>query len=301
MHDVVIIGGSYAGIAAAMPLARARRDVLVLDGGKRRNRFAAESHGFLGQDGVDPAVIAQRGKNEVLAYSTVTWRDEEATGARRDGDAFVVTTASGEHRARRVVLATGVVDELPDVSGVRERFGRTIFHCPYCHGYELNRGKLGVLATVEHSFVQAALVSEWSAPGDTTVFLSAKLEATKEQLADLEARGIRIERTPVLAVDGGDHGVVVRVEGGREHALAGLFVATRMRIAGPFAEQLGCEIETHPNGAFYKTDPMTKETTSPGVFACGDTATPMTTLPFAVADGFRAGVGTHRSLVFAAG
>ena len=298
MHDVIVIGGSYAGIAAGMPLARARRRVLVLDAGRRRNRFAAESHGFLGQDGVDPAVIAERGKNELLAYPTVAWRDEEATGARRDGDAFVVTTPGGEHRARRLVLATGVVDELPPVPGLRERWGRSVFHCPYCHGYELDRGRLGVLVTTEHSFVQAALVSEWAPRGDTTLFAGAAVAPTPEQLADLDARGIRIERTPVVALEGADHGVSVRVADGRTFDLAGLFVATRMAVHGPFAEQLGCALETHPNGAFYKTDPLTKETTARGVFACGDVATPMTTLPFAVADGFRAGVGAHRSLVF---
>lgn len=298
MFDVIVIGGSYAGIAAAMPLARARRRVLVLDAGRRRNRFASASHGFLGQDGVDPGVIAERGKTEVLAYPTVTWRDDEATAARREGEAFVVTTPNDEHEARRIVIATGVVDELPPIPGLRDRWGQSVFHCPYCHGYELDRGRLGVLGTAEHSFIQAALVSEWAAPGETTLFLGAGLSPTAEQLAELDVRGIRVERAPVIAVEAGEHGAIVRVEGGRAFELAGLFVATRTTVQGPFAEQLGCALETHPNGAFFKTDPTTKETTARGVFACGDVATSMTTLPFAVADGFRAGVGAHRSLVF---
>ena len=160
MHDVLIIGGGYAGIAAAMPLARARRDVLVLDVARQRNRFAAASHGFLGQDGIEPGVIAARGKGELLAYPTVGWRGEEAISARRAGDAFAVTTATGEVHARRLILATGVLDELPPIPGIRERWGRTVFHCPYCHGYELDRGKLAVLATSEHSIIQAELVAE---------------------------------------------------------------------------------------------------------------------------------------------
>lgn len=298
MHDVIVIGGSYAGIAAAMPLARARRRVLVIDAGRRRNRFAHASHGLLGQDGVGPAVVAARGKAEVLAYPTVTWRDEEATAARREDGAFVVTTASGEHRARRLVLATGVVDELPSVPGLRNRWGRTVFHCPYCHGYELDPGKLGVLATSETSVHQAALVSEWAPPGDTTFFVGPDVALAAEHLADLEARRVRIERTPVVAVEGEEPVVVVRLADGRTVDLAGLFVATRARVVGPFAEQLGCALDTHPNGAFYRTDPTTKETTAPGVFACGDGAMAMTTLPSAVADGFRAAVGAHRSLVF---
>ncbi|HYE84712.1 MAG TPA: hypothetical protein VEA16_00050 [Vicinamibacterales bacterium] len=101
--------------------------MLILDAGQRRNRFAAASHGFLGQDGVEPGVVAGRGKQEILAYPTVMWRDDEATSARRDGEAFVVATPSGEVRARRLILATGVVDELPSVPGLRERWGRTVF------------------------------------------------------------------------------------------------------------------------------------------------------------------------------
>lgn len=298
MRDVVIIGGSYAGIAAAMPLARARRDVLVLDAGQRRNRFASASHGFLGQDGVEPSVVAERGKKEILSYPSVTWRDDEITSARRDGDAFVVATRSDEVRTRRLVIATGVVDELPSVPGLCERWGRTVFHCPYCHGYELNRGRLGVLATSEHSLIQAALVAEWAPPGDTTLFLGAEIAPAPAQLEDLAARGIRIERAAVVAVEGEGHSAIVRVEGGHAFEVAGLFVATPMKVAETFATDLGCAIETHPMGSFYRTDPITKETTVPGVFACGDAAVPMGALPFAVADGFRAGVGAHRSLVF---
>jgi thioredoxin reductase len=298
MHDVVIIGGSYAGISAAFPLARARRDVLIVDGGQRRNRFAAAAHGFFGQDGVEPGVVAGRGKQEILAYPTVTWRDDEVRSARRDGDAFVVVAADGEVRGRRLVIATGVVDELPAVPGLCERWGRTVFHCPYCHGYELNRGKLGVLATSEHSFMQAALVAEWAPRGDTTLFLLPEVTPAAEHLADLEARGVQIERCAVVAVDGDEHRAIVRVADRRTFELAGLFIATRMQVAGTLAADLGCAIETHTLGSFYQTDPMTKQTTVPGVFACGDAGTPMGALPFAVADGFRAGVGAHRSLVF---
>jgi thioredoxin reductase len=298
MHDVLIIGGGYAGIAAAMPLARARRDVLVLDAGRQRNRFAVASHGFLGQDGVEPGMIAARGKSELLAYPTVNWRDEEATSARRAGEAFVVTTAGGDVHARRLILATGVIDELPPVPGIRERWGRTVFHCPYCHGYELDRGTLGVLATSEHSFIQAALVAEWAAPGGTVLFAGQGVVPAPEQLADLRGRGVLVEEAAVVAVEGDEGRAIIRVDGGRTFEVAGLFVATKMQVAGPFAAELGCALEVLPTGSYYRTDPMTKETTVPGVFACGDAGVPMGNVPFAVADGFRAGVGAHRSLVF---
>jgi thioredoxin reductase len=298
MHDVLIIGGGYAGIAAAMPLARARRDVLVIDAGRQRNRFAAASHGFLGQDGVEPGVMAARGKAEILAYPTVSWRDEEATSARRVGNTFVVMTATGEIHARRLILATGVIDELPPVPGIRERWGRTVFHCPYCHGYELERGKLAVLATSEHSFIQASLVAEWAPPGHTMLFAGQGVVPEPEQLADLRRRGIVVEEAAIVAVEGDGDRAMIRVDGGRTFEVAGLFVATRMQVAGPFATELGCTLEALPTGSYYRTDAMSKETTVPGVFACGDAAVAMGNVPFAVADGFRAGVGAHRSLVF---
>ncbi|HZF66768.1 MAG TPA: NAD(P)/FAD-dependent oxidoreductase, partial [Gemmatirosa sp.] len=147
-YEVVVIGGSWAGLSAAMQLARARRRVLVVDAGKPRNRFASTSHGFLGQDGRTPAAILDTARAQVLAYPTATLRHDEVTRAVRHGDgAFDVVLASGGRvHARRLVLATGVVDVLPDVPGLRERWGVSVLHCPYCHGYEVADRRLGVLA-----------------------------------------------------------------------------------------------------------------------------------------------------------
>ena len=133
-YDAIIIGGSYAGLSAALTLARAKRRVLVVDAGQRRNRFAHSSHGFLTQDGADPAAIAATAREQLMKYPTVTWRDDTVVEATA-GTPFGFGLAGGERvEARRVVLATGVVDELPDLPGVAERWGRSIFHCPYCHG-----------------------------------------------------------------------------------------------------------------------------------------------------------------------
>src|SRR5213075_372741 len=147
MYDVIIIGGSYAGLAAALQLVRARRRVLILDAGQRRNRFAGHSHGFLGQDGQPPWAIAAKGKAEVLAYPTVTWKDALAAEAVRTQDGFVVRAGGDEFRGKRLILATGVVDELPAVPGLEERWGKRVFFCPYCDGYEFGMGSLAVLAT----------------------------------------------------------------------------------------------------------------------------------------------------------
>lgn len=297
MHDVIIVGGSYAGLAAALQLGRARRSVLVLDGGERRNRFVSASHGFLGHDGASPNEIAAKGKAEVLAYPTVQWLDALVTKLYATSRGFVVQTAAGEHESKRLIVATGVVDELPSIDGIAERWGKSVFHCPYCDGYELARGRLGVLATNPHSMRYAQVVAEWSAPGQTTLFLDEQVEPSPEQASELSASGIAIERVKVVAAEGTAPGVVLRLQDGRTSALAGLFVMTQTRLTGGFAEQLGCELEQGPTGPFFKTD-ESKETTVPGVFACGDVALAKSTVSFAIADGVRAGIGTHQSLVF---
>ncbi|WP_394886210.1 FAD-dependent oxidoreductase [Mesorhizobium sp. AaZ16] len=146
--DVIIIGGSYAGMAAALQLLRARRQVLIIDAGQRRNRFASHSHGFLTHDGADPAEIANRAREQLSRYGTLSWIDGAAETAEGARNAFKVTLADGNvAEGNRLLFATGVSDALPNVEGLEERWGRSLFQCPYCHGYELERGRLGVIAT----------------------------------------------------------------------------------------------------------------------------------------------------------
>jgi thioredoxin reductase len=291
MHDVIVVGGSYAGLAAALQLGRARRRVLVIDAGVRRNRNAAHSHGFLGQDGRDPAEIAAQGRAEVLAYPTVRWVESSAESVARDGDTFAVTVAGGERfLAERLILALGVIDELPDLPGVAERWGRSIFHCPYCHGYELGGGEIGVLATAPISVHQAMMLPDW---GKTTYFTRG-FEPTPEERAALARRGVTIEPAPVARIEGR---ATVRLADDRALSFAGLFLAPQNRIAGRIAGDLGLEMEEGPVGSIIKTD-MMKATSVPGVFACGDAALLAGSVSFAVADGARAGFGAHRSLIF---
>lgn len=300
MYDVIIIGGSYAGLAAALQLVRARRQVLIVDAGERRNRFTRHSHGFLGQDGQPPEAIAAKGRSEVLAYPTAAWREALATEARAVSDGFVVRAGSDEHRGKRLILATGVVDELPAIPGLAERWGKQIFYCPYCDGYEFGMGRLGVLATREASTRFALLISEWAGAGKTTFFLNGTVEPEKEQLAALASRNIAVERENVVAVAGEEPALELRLGNGRSSQLDGLFLLPSTRLNSPFAEQLGCELETGQHGPLYKTD-ETKETTVAGVFACGDAALTMPSVAFAVADGVRAGKFAHQSLVFGSG
>jgi thioredoxin reductase len=297
MYDVIIVGGSYAGLAAALQLGRARRSVLLIDGGQRRNRFVSASHGFLGQDGTSPDEIAAKGKAEVLAYPTVEWRDALVIELHATSRGFVVQSAAGQHEAKRLIVATGVIDELPSIAGVPERWGKSVFPCPYCDGYELARGRLGVLARTPHTIHYAQVVADWAARGKTTLFLDQRVEPSPEQLAELGEAGIIVEPQKVVAAEGSEPGIVLRLQDGRTSALAGLFVMPQTRLPGRFAEQLGCELEQGPEGSFFKTD-ASKETSVPGVFACGDVALAKRSVSFAVADGVRAGIGAHQSLIF---
>lgn len=296
MHDVIIIGGSYAGLSAALQLGRARRSVLILDAGQRRNRFAAHSHGFLGRDGASPADIIAEGRAQALAYPTVSLRELTVSEARAREGGFCVLAGGETLEAKRLILATGVVDELPAIPGLTEAWGKTAFHCPYCHGYELNRGQLGVLASSPLSLHHAQLVPEW---GTTTLFLNGALELDETQSADLAARGVDIERAKVVAVESDGMTLTVQLAEARTKRLDGLFVLPRTHLQTPFAAQLGVALEEGPTGPYYKTDPF-RQTSVPGVFACGDGSMAMGSVALAVADGAMAGIGAHRSLVFPA-
>jgi len=293
-YDVIIIGGSFAGLSAAMQLGRARRRVLLLDGGLPRNRFADASHGFLGQDGKAPAEIVREAGRQVLAYPTVEILHREALSAASDGDGFTVIYAGGDVRGRRVILATGVVDHLPEVPGLRERWGGTVLHCPYCHGYEVRDRPLGVLANHPMAAHQAAMLPDW---GPTTLFTQGRFEPDAEALVLLSRRGVAIEREPVVEVLGAAPAMdAVRLADGRIRSVNALFVAPRTELAGPFARELGCAIDDGMLGPMIRVDDF-KATTVPGVYAAGDAARAMHNATFASADGVMAGVSAHQSLM----
>jgi thioredoxin reductase len=293
--DAAIIGGSFAGLSAALQLARARRSILVVDGGSRRNRFASHAHGFLGQDGREPEAILAEARAQLLAYPSVVWRDATVAQAVAEGEAFSLTEAEGErHRARRLLLATGVKDELPEIPGLPERWGKTVLHCPYCHGYELGGGRLGVLASGSHSAQKAALVADW---GEVTLFLNGEPEPDGEALALLARRGVTVERAKVSAIEGEGEGMDgARLVDGRLVPLKALFATGRTCPASPLAAALGCEFEEMPFGVVVRADDW-KRTSVPGVFAAGDLAVARHSIASAVADGATAAVGLHQSLL----
>jgi thioredoxin reductase len=293
VHDVIVVGGSYAGMAAALQVARARRKVLVIDAGVRRNRFATHAHGFLGQDGVDPATIAAQARSQLLAYPNLSWVEGTVVDAVAAGAEFALTTGDGRaFAARRLVLALGVTDVLPGVPGLAERWGRFVFHCPYCHGYELDGGSIGVLATGPASMHQALLLPDW---GPTTLLLDGTFVQNEGQRAELQARGVSVEATKVTGISGEAD---VELADGRVLRFAGLFTAPRTYPSGDIASRLGCALDDGPLGPYLRTGPR-KDTTVPGVFACGDIARPAGSVSIAVGDGAMAGTAAHQSLIAA--
>ncbi|CAO3923533.1 NAD(P)/FAD-dependent oxidoreductase [Achromobacter mucicolens] len=294
-YDVIIIGGSFAGLSAAMQLARARRQVLLVDAARPRNRYAAHAHGFLGQDGVPPQEIVAIARAQLARYPTVSFLDGEAIQALAQDGGFAVVMAGGEQvRGARLILATGMRDELPPLPGLQARWGQTVLHCPYCHGFEVAGEPLGVLAAHPMSVHQAMLLPDW---GPTTYFTQGQFEPSPEDARHLGARGVHVERTPVVALLGDAPALTgVVLADGRELPQRALFVASRVHMASPLAGQLGCEFDEGPLGPVIRVDDM-KQTTVPGVFAAGDASTPMSNATLASASGVMAGVCAHRSLV----
>jgi thioredoxin reductase len=296
MHfDAIVIGGSYAGLSAAIQLARARRTVCVIDAGQPRNRFAAESHGFFGQDGAQPRAMIAQARAQLLAYPTVMMLNGEVVCALQTAsEQFAIELASGEKlTASRLVLAHGVEDQLPDTPGISERWGTTVLHCPYCHGFEVGGQQLGVLNTIPASIHQAVLIPDW---GPTTFFLNGIDELDAETREQLARRQVTVEPAPVVELLGDAPDLTgIRLDDGRIIPIAALFIAPRTRLS-PLAAQLGCEFDESPFGPFIRTDAM-KMTTVPGVFAAGDAALAMNAT-IASAAGVMAGAALHRSLIF---
>ncbi|WP_128377110.1 NAD(P)/FAD-dependent oxidoreductase [Streptomyces cavernae] len=295
-YEVVVVGGGAAGLAAALVLGRSRRRVLVVDAGEPRNAPAAHMHGYLSRDGMPPADFLAEGRREIQGYGVELVRERVLDAARDGADGFTVTLSGGRSvGARRLVIATGLVDELPDVPGIAERWGGPdVVHCPYCHGWEVRDRAFGVLATGPMSVHQALLVSQWS---KDVVFFRHTLEA-EDELGRLAAAGIEV-------VDGEVGGLVVeedrltgvRLADGRVHPREVLFVGPGIRPRTELLGRLGAELRETPFGKFPVVD-ETGRTTVPGVWAAGNAATMQAQVINAASAGHLAGIAINTELVF---
>jgi thioredoxin reductase len=294
-YDVIIVGGSYAGLSAAMQLVRARKRTLVIDTGLPRNRFAKASHGFFGRDGQAPYTILNQAAQQLRAYPTLEMVQGDVFTARKIDDGFVAALSDGrQEHATRLILATGLRDELPDIPGLQERWGVTVLHCPYRHGFEFADRNLGVLASHPLSAPQATLIADW---GPTTYFTQGVFEPDAEQTSRLNARGVKIERTPIAELLGkGLELDAVKLSDGRMVILNAIFITPKAKMASSLAEVLGCVLDDGPLGAYIRVDDW-KQTTVAGVYAAGDITTFIHNATVASASGVLSGVSVHQSLV----
>jgi thioredoxin reductase len=290
---VAVVGGSFAGVSAAIMLARARRRVAIVDDGQTRNRFAPASHGFLGQDGAAPEDIRDTGLAEVLAYPTASHVEGRVTAITGKADAFVL---EGPERvqAKRVILAFGQRDLLPDIPGLADCWGKTVAQCPYCHGYELADRTTGLLAVDAIPMHHATHLKDWT---DDLVLLENGVQVTTDEAEKLRRPGLRREAGRVIRVQH-SAGLIeaVEMEGGRRVEMRALYLVTWQEPASPLAEALGCEIEETPMGRHLKVDGH-QRTSVPGVFAAGDLARPFPSATQAASTGNRAGAACHQDLL----
>lgn len=294
--DAIIVGGSFAGLSAALYLARARRSTTVLDTGKPRNRFAGASHGFFAQDGSDPRAMLNKMRGQVAVYSTVQFRNARAVDAARHENGFRVALENGEAVfGSRLLLAYGISDVLPAIPGLAERWGQSVLHCPYCHGYEFSGKRLGVLDLSPMSKHQASLIPEW---GPTTFFLNGgTIDA--DVAAKLQERGVTIRPEPLVSLVGeGTSLSAIRLLDGVEVPIDALFIGPPTRLNSDIAGRLGCTVEHTPLGSVIIVD-ETNATDVDGIYAAGDITRMGHTITFACADGVMAALAIHRSLIFA--
>ena len=287
--DVVVIGGGAAGLSAALVLGRARRRVAVVDAGRPRNAPAAHMQGFLSRDGMPPADFLAAGRAEVAGYGVELVADRVTSVET----GFAVRLAGGRVlSARRVLVATGVHDELPDIPGVREQWGRDLLHCPYCHGWEVQDQALGVLGTVPGSVQHAHLVRQWS---DDVIFFAHAYDLRATEQAELEARGVQVVRGEVarLVVED-DRLVGVELLDGRVIARTAVFIRPgNIPHADGLAGGLGCELDA---AGFVVVDGSGR-TSIPGVWAAGNVVDPRAQVITAAGAGSAAAIAINADLV----
>ncbi|MFG2343231.1 NAD(P)/FAD-dependent oxidoreductase [Streptomyces phaeochromogenes] len=298
-YEVVVVGGGTAGLSAALVLGRARRSVLVIDTGEPRNAPAAHMQGYLSRDGMSPMEFLAVGREEIARYGVELVRDRAVDVAKDADGEFDVTLEGGRTvHGRRLVVATGLADELPKVPGVAERFGRDVLHCPYCHGWEVRDQAFGVLATTPMAVHQALMVSQWSK--DVTLFLHtvAEDELADEDLRRLAAAGVDVVPGEVagLVVDD-DRLTGIRLTDGTTHERSVLFVAPRAIPRTGLLERLGAELQETPFGTYAAVDP-TGLTSVPGVWAAGNAIGFGEQVVNAASGGYRAGATINGELLF---
>lgn len=291
-HEVIIIGGSYAGLSAAMALGRASRKTLVIDSGLPCNRHTPHSHNFLTQDGEKPEILHSIAKDQVAKYPTITFLNDKAINALKTEKGFEVTTNHGyRFIGKKLLFATGIHDIMPKIDGFEDCWGISAVHCPYCHGYEFKAEKTGILGNGEAAYHYAMLLRQWS--NDLTIFSNGTFDASPEQASNLARHNITVIESEICCIR---HSIgymeEITLKDGSRHGLRVLYHRPAFTQHSGLTEILGCAIDEHG----YITTDFLQKTTVEGVYAAGDNCSPMRSVANAVAAGSKAGAAINSEL-----
>ncbi|MBE5201844.1 NAD(P)/FAD-dependent oxidoreductase [Pectobacterium quasiaquaticum] len=296
MNDVIIIGGSFAGLAAALQLGRARRKVTVLDTGRQRNRFAGRSHGVLGHDHKPPQDILVEARQQLARYPTIKLVNARGEGISGTIDDFCVVTDDNESlRARRLILSYGVVDQMPDILGFAEGWGTSVIPCPYCDGFEVADQHWGLVWSGPQSMNQVRLFHDWT---DRLTVFSNGHDITPDIRADLAVRQVPLVDGRITEIARhGSHSATIRIDTGPDVAVDILFAHPRTSPSASLHDALGLATVNTPTGIALRTDER-RETSMPGIYAAGDLANPgIPSVTTATWQGVMAGIFVQQSML----
>lgn len=293
IFDTIIIGGSYAGLSAAMALGRALRQVLIIDRGNPCNKQTPHSHNFLTQDGKTPMEISNIAKDQVQKYESIQFYDGSVIKIIKSNERFQVETESGQNfNAKRLIIATGIRDILPDIPGFDKCWGISVLHCPYCHGYEVKYEKTGILGNGDLAYEFSKMISHWTK--ELTLFTNGKSNFNEDQMVKLEEKEIKINESEIEQFEhhNGNIQNIVFKDGSKNQVKA-VYAKIPFEQNLNFEEDLGIEMTESGHiktDAFYKTNVY-------GVYACGDSSSMMRSVANAVASGNTVGAMVNKELI----
>lgn len=291
--DVIIVGGSFSGMAAAMALGRALRNVLVIDSGMPCNSNTPHSHNFLTQDGKTPREITAIARGQLTTYNTIDFYDDVAESATKTPNGFAVTVNDGEtFTAKKLIFATGIKDLLPEIKGLAECWGKSVLHCPYCHGYEARFESTGILGNGDYAYEFSALISHWT--NDLTLFTNGKPSLTVQQTEKIRSHGINIVEKEIAGLDH-VNGKLQRInfKDGTTSFVKALYTRVPFQQHCPIPQLLGAQLT---EDGYIKVD-SSHRTTVEGVYACGDNVTRLRTVANAVSMGTTTGMMVSKELI----